>query len=205
MALRSFENKVLTNKLNRASQVTVSNQKTTIISTTLRGRFKCSFLAWTCQPVPTIIENVYSRVRKGQNVFTSLIYTREKKRNNYTVKFKTGASLGYGQINLFFLHNMEIFAAVEKFQIDHTKIFIHDASEARVKHIVPIAQCVRRNMMVINVKDIVAKVIRVGNFLCNLWTFVLMPSWLLDWKLAVYAFVFLFDCMRESISLPSSM
>lgn len=114
------------------------------------------------------INQTFLRADKNKVIYTSKLYGRECKRNNYTVKFKTATVSGYGQIKYFIVQGGKVCAVLDKFRIRHTAMFTHNASGARVNHIVPIERVPSDFNIVVNIDDILAKVIPVGNYVCYL-------------------------------------
>ena len=114
------------------------------------------------------IDKVFLRITKNKVIFTSKLHSRQRKRNNYTVKFKTLTSAGYGEIKYYVEHEAIVWAVLDKFRIQHTAMFCHSASEFRVKHIVPIESIPSDRNVVLKAEDIVEKVITVGSYVCNL-------------------------------------
>ncbi|XP_034237158.1 uncharacterized protein LOC117642758 [Thrips palmi] len=109
--------------------------------------------------------NVYSCVKRGRDFFTSESYTRQRKRCNYIIKFKTSeSSWAYGAIRYFISQSDGIFAVVKKFRIDHSRMFYIDNLRLAVKHILPID--VTEDIVLVKVNDIVTKVIRVHDTIC---------------------------------------
>lgn len=114
------------------------------------------------------IYQIFLRAVKNRVIYTSAMYGRECKRNNYTVKFNTPTVSGYGQIKYFFELDGNVHAVLDKFRIRHTAMFTHNASGARVNHIVPIERDPSDFNIIVNMNEILEKVIRVGDYICYL-------------------------------------
>lgn len=109
---------------------------------------------------------LYCRARIGRDVYTSDQYTRERKRNNFTVKFKHGSSTAYGTIKFFVGTADSVFLMINKFAIDHTKTFCHAETRSRVTHILHV--CNSNERVLVPSHNVVCKVIRVGDTICNI-------------------------------------
>lgn len=110
---------------------------------------------------------VFGRAEIEKDVYTSLIYGRQKKRNNFSICFirKSGGDKEYGEIKCFCESSTGVQTAlVRPFQIEHLKMFTHNASMVVVTHIIPIK--VTNELVLIPIENISFKVIRVGDFVC---------------------------------------
>lgn len=110
--------------------------------------------------------SLYKRAVLNNEVFTSRIYSRQEKRNNYTVCFSNQEGLkGYGEIVLFCEGSCgKKNALVHKFEIEHLRTFRHIESGIVLKHIVPVR--LSKTEIVISLDQINHKVIRVGTYVC---------------------------------------
>ncbi|KAK3926332.1 Lysine-rich arabinogalactan protein 18 [Frankliniella fusca] len=99
--------------------------------------------------------------------FTSSLYTRQKKRNNFTVCFLSSSSnqKAYGAMKYFCqsADNQKV-ALVERFDVDHLRTFCHEDSGIIIQHIIPIVPT--KVIEAIDISAILFKVIRVGNYVC---------------------------------------
>lgn len=114
---------------------------------------------------------MYFRAKINREVFTSSIYLRQKRRNNYTVCFgREAGEKEYGEILSFVCSGNPVeeeskkFAFVKCFKIDHLKMFVHTESKFVIRHIIPIVES--ENVILVPLENIVCKVIRVGNYVC---------------------------------------
>lgn len=114
---------------------------------------------------------ISSRASFQQESFTSLLYKREKARNNYTVTFKFANDdrRGYGEIKYFISKTdvEEVLAVVDVLKVDHTKVFYHEGSRAKASHIIPITKTeLERHTVIVPLSNILCKVICVADFIC---------------------------------------
>lgn len=109
---------------------------------------------------------VYFRaVVSKSNTLTSSIYSRQKKRNNYTICFKDSAGeKAYGEVQCFCQFENKKVAIVRHFRVDHQRVFRHNATNVVITHIIPITLTDKVDF--INLENINCKVIRVGDFVC---------------------------------------
>lgn len=112
------------------------------------------------------VSELYLRVRRGKITFTSKLYTRQKKRSNYTVQFKSRVCHGYGDIKYFIVSNNNVLAVLGKLRINHAAVS-YDQLGFEVKHIVPTEDAYSCTV-VVKLNDIVMKKLRVGNAVCHL-------------------------------------
>lgn len=109
---------------------------------------------------------IYYRAVMNRQCYTSSIYTRQKKRNNFTICYTN--SLGqrcYGEVKLFCVcSNSKKMALITCFNVEHQRVFRHIETDSVITHIVPISHTDRIDM--INVENIVCKVIRVEDYVC---------------------------------------
>jgi hypothetical protein len=109
---------------------------------------------------------VYYRAVIKKEIYTSKVYNRQKKRNNYTVCFTYSGTKSYGDI-LCFCESSDgqtKMVFVNTFQVEHMRTFIHPATNIVAKHIIPIKET--DNVILLPVYSILFKVIRVSNFIC---------------------------------------
>jgi len=115
--------------------------------------------------------SAYPRIRIFKEVFTSLLYSGEKKRNNYTISFEKDSDISYGEVKFFVVKNSflslnDTFAVVRVFHVEPSRFFCHRESQLTVTHIVPVVDS--DEITLISVKNIVSKVCRVGMYVCEL-------------------------------------
>ncbi|KAK3919934.1 Pyrimidine monooxygenase RutA [Frankliniella fusca] len=128
--------------------------------------------------------------------FTCSLYTRQKKRNNFTICYSSSSSGGkayrrvlrtksdlsdlverrayrsdfvlrtrrYGEIKYFCSSDDRHLAIVERLDLDHCNTFLHEDSGVVIKHIIPIKLSTVTE--IIQLDQILCKVIRVKNFIC---------------------------------------
>ncbi|XP_034246743.1 uncharacterized protein LOC117648357 [Thrips palmi] len=108
---------------------------------------------------------VYQRAVIGRAKFTCSLYLRQKKRCNYSIMYVDSCGNNvFGDIRYYCESGLSKRALVDKFRVDHTKSFCHTESGIVIKHIVPIIRT--RDMEVIDLNNIVCKVVSIGNFVC---------------------------------------
>lgn len=108
---------------------------------------------------------VFYRARVHRDIFTSVVYVRQKRRNNYTVCYKNSEDQKcYGEIQCFCECNDKKIALLSRFGIDHQRVFRHIATGTVISHIIPIKQT--ETIDLIALQSILFKVIRVGDFVC---------------------------------------
>ncbi|XP_026289499.1 uncharacterized protein LOC113214374 [Frankliniella occidentalis] len=120
----------------------------------------------SCGIVQEPFKAFYRAIRRHEK-FTCSLYSRQKKRNNYTVCFLTGPNndKNYGAIKYFCqsADNKQV-AIVERFEVDHLNTFCHDDSGVVIEHIIPVLPT--NVTQVIDLSAILFKVIRVANYVC---------------------------------------
>ena len=111
---------------------------------------------------------VYYRAFIGREIFTSKVYLRQVKRNNFTVCFNQSSGVkAYGEVLVYFESASNInekIALVKCFKIDHIRMFHHLEAQFVVQHIIPIKKS--DVLQLVPLQNIVCKVIRVGKFVC---------------------------------------
>lgn len=106
----------------------------------------------------------YDRIEVGRETFSSQIYDKNFKRRNSYVEIKCGKRKMYGRIAVFCKFGDSVFCIVSVFKVDQTKFFFHRKTRTRISHIIPVIDC--GDIVVCEAKDIVQKLIQVGDFLC---------------------------------------
>lgn len=109
---------------------------------------------------------VFHRCVIGREKFTSSMYTRQKKRNNYTVCFLNAKGVKeFGEVSYYCEDTASVKVAVAKvFAVDHSKVFCHDSTSTVVEHIIPIKET--NKLVVVPVDRLLFKTIRVEQFVC---------------------------------------
>lgn len=108
---------------------------------------------------------LYFRAKTRGQIFTTSIYTRQKKRNNYTVCYQLDEQKVYGEIKLFFESPGNVkMAMLESFKVNHLRGFQQSDLGFVIKHIIPIEKT--DVVHLIEISKILFKVIRVDNFIC---------------------------------------
>ncbi|KAK3908005.1 Nonribosomal peptide synthetase lcsA [Frankliniella fusca] len=109
----------------------------------------------------------FYRAQIKHETFTCSLYSKQKKRNNYTVCFMSSQSetKAYGTIKYFCksADNKQV-ALVQRMDVDHLNSFCHEESGFVIKHIIPVVTTNR--MEVVDINAILFKVIRVANYVC---------------------------------------
>lgn len=114
---------------------------------------------------------VFSRAKINREIFTSLLYTAEKKRNNYTVQFVTNEPsffCGYGEIKFFLSVSMrdnDTYVIIKVLNVNHRNIICHHPSRTKVSHIIPVNNS--EELLLIKMNNILCKVIRVTDYVCH--------------------------------------
>ena len=121
-------------------------------------------LLLTCHKYKDSVE-VFYRALIRREIYTSLLYTRQKRRNNFTICYlNSSQSRVFGEIKYFCKTVHDQMALVHKFNADHLRTFCHDDTQVVIKHIVPILPT--GTMEIIDFSAILFKVIRVHNYVC---------------------------------------
>ncbi|KAE8740223.1 hypothetical protein FOCC_FOCC014275 [Frankliniella occidentalis] len=109
---------------------------------------------------------VFYRAVFGKTVYTSYIYTRQKRRNNFTVCFtNTPGAKDFGMVKCFLEDSENVKAAiVKKFSVEHTRVFCHDRTNTLISHVIPINET--KEFVAVPIKNILYKVLRAGDFVC---------------------------------------
>lgn len=114
---------------------------------------------------------IFSRANINREIFTSLLYTAEKKRNNYTVQFITNKSpfvCGYGEIKYFLsepMHDNDSYVVIKVLNVNQRNIIFHHPSRTKVSHIIPVNNS--EELILIRINNILCKVIRVTDYVCH--------------------------------------
>jgi len=107
----------------------------------------------------------YRAVIKGET-YTSVIYSRQVQRNNYTVCYiNSDKAIEYGEI-FFFGESVtgEKKVFVNSFAVEHLRTFRHTETQTVIKHVIPVKLTDR--VAVIPADNILFKVIRVCAYIC---------------------------------------
>lgn len=112
---------------------------------------------------------LYYRALIRRQVYTTCMYTRQRKRNNYTICYESATAAGissrsYGEIKYLCQAGDESLALVRKLSVDHLRTFSHAETGVVIKHIIPIKET--DIVDVIDLKNIICKVIRVESYIC---------------------------------------
>lgn len=113
------------------------------------------------------IAKFYSRVKVGNDTYTSTFY-KTTKFNNFTVQIELkDGSFFYGAIQIFFTYSNKLYFIASMFDIDESNILSHNDTAAVVKHIIPIIE--PRNFKLIQLDDVkyLSHLIRVGRYVCK--------------------------------------
>lgn len=114
------------------------------------------------------IKLYYRASTKQKEVYTSCIYQRQKKRNNFTICYlNSNGQREFGEIKYFCECSEDPtlrMALVSKFSVDHVRSFVHEETRMIVKHIIPIIMT--GDICLVNLNQIISKVIRVNSYLC---------------------------------------
>lgn len=107
---------------------------------------------------------IYYRAVIKREIFTSRIYQRQKRRNNFTICYVNSSGVKeFGQIKCFCeSSDNQKLALVEPFSVDHLRVFSHSETNFVIKHIIPVIQTNRIDL--IKLSAILFKVIRVSSF-----------------------------------------
>lgn len=111
--------------------------------------------------------HIYARVNINKENYTSDIY-KEIKANSHNVQIITVNNFNiYGIIKLFFEYEDDLYFILQKYVIDHTRIFMHNATNIKVKHIKPVI--LTEESLLFKLKDLqyISQLIKVGDFLCK--------------------------------------
>lgn len=108
----------------------------------------------------------YSRAKINNLIYTSQIY-KTIRTNSYTVQVNINDNIVYGIIRYFLKIENNVCFILHCFSVEHTKIFIHQETNTKVKHILPIKE--EDKFIFIKVRDIkfISHLIRVGNYICK--------------------------------------
>ncbi|KAK3929596.1 CRISPR-associated endonuclease Cas9 [Frankliniella fusca] len=112
-----------------------------------------------------IIKDIFARAKKGRYILTSKLYTREKKRGNFTIKYLSCGASGYADIKYCICYDGANFAVVDRLRINHIALFFIDSVGFSLTHIVPVERDPMETI-VLTLDEIVTKVMRVGDFVC---------------------------------------
>ncbi|KAK3929686.1 LOW QUALITY PROTEIN: Halomucin [Frankliniella fusca] len=109
---------------------------------------------------------VFYRAKVGNEVYTSIIYKRQKKRNNYTICYfnRTSQKEKYGEIKYICEARTSSVALVYQFDLDHLRCFTHTDSGLVMKHVIPTIPTDK--IHIIHLNEIRHKVIRICDYLC---------------------------------------
>jgi len=99
-------------------------------------------------------------------IFTSKPYLRQRRKNNFTISYLDLGVKPYGEILCF----LDCFggakmAFVQCFEVEHVRVFSHEATNFVVEHIIPIADSHEIHLLPV-VENILSKVIRIDSFVC---------------------------------------
>lgn len=113
---------------------------------------------------------VFSRAKINREILThSLLYTAEKKRNNYTVQFFTNKPsffCDYGEIKFFLsMRDNDSYVVIKMLNVNQRNIIYHHRSRTKVLHIIPVNNS--EELLLIKVNNILCKVIRVTDYVCH--------------------------------------
>jgi len=106
----------------------------------------------------------YDRIVVGRETFSSRVYDKTFKRRNSYVEIKCGNRKLYGRIDVFCKCGDSVFCIVSVLKVDHSKFYFHRRTMTRISHIIPVRSSVE--IVVCKPRDIVQKLIQVGDFLC---------------------------------------
>jgi len=111
---------------------------------------------------------LFKRVKYQLETFTSVLYSAEKIRNNYTVCFNLpSGEVGYGEVLCYvLLSSGQVLALISVFKVDHARVFYHADAQMKVSHIVPVSQS--HDKVLCSFENISHKVVRVGSFVCKI-------------------------------------
>lgn len=108
---------------------------------------------------------LFFRAKTRNQCFTCSIYTRQKKRNNFTVCYLNSSNEKvYGQIKLFLKYDNVNMALVEPFTVNHCRSFQHTDSGLVIKHLIPIEKTT--DIHLVEIGRLLFKVLRVEDFIC---------------------------------------
>lgn len=112
---------------------------------------------------------IYGRANIKNEIFTSEIYYRHNKTNNYTVQITSNSSdfAMYGTIRFFVKANNVMYIIFRRYKIIHTKIFYHHELRKQVKHILPVEISNQYAILKLTNIKTINKVIKVGDYICN--------------------------------------
>ncbi|KAE8739088.1 hypothetical protein FOCC_FOCC015411 [Frankliniella occidentalis] len=109
---------------------------------------------------------VFYRAVFGKTVYTSYIYTRQKRRNNFTVCFlNTSGGKDFGMVKCYLedSENLKV-AIVKKLDVEHRRVFCHDTTNTLISHVIPTIET--QEFVAVPIRNIMFKVIRAGEFVC---------------------------------------
>lgn len=110
---------------------------------------------------------VFTRAKRLKETFTSSMYLRQKKRNNFVVSWKNGTN--YGIIKYFFQINGVIYAAINEL-IKEPRLRTETPIHRQFKmYVFEIAVSIRKSysLKFVNIEDL-KKIFLINNYICIL-------------------------------------
>ena len=107
---------------------------------------------------------LYRRISIGREIYSSKEHDKDMKRRNSYVEFTSNGKKKFGRIVVFCASDETVLCLISVFRVIHSKFFFHKAALVRVKHIIPVEDT--NEIVACYVKDVVQKLIQVGNYLC---------------------------------------
>lgn len=116
--------------------------------------------------------DIFGRAKLNNMVLTSQIYDDKLKRKNSFVKFKkSDTNFSLGEIMCFFYNKDSALEAtpmqclIREFSVVQYRYLFNVQHKVKINHIIPVAYTM--NFTVVDVKNIVMKLIKVENYLCE--------------------------------------
>lgn len=109
----------------------------------------------------------FSRAKINNNMYTSELY-KNIKTNSYTVTLENNDnSVSYGFIKCFIEIENQLYIILQDFDIQHSKMFVHEGTQSIVEHILPVQKSARIQLIKVNNIKSISHVIRVKDYICK--------------------------------------